>query len=153
MAEVLAQATGSGIDAPNAAPADHAWTAAACQSGIWFSPAGPTLGTLADLAQQVRPLVQASVPGTVGTAPFGSNVRAIVVNVDPDRAPISRPTTWLEHWRRERDHPAGNLYVKDQMPLVPSSTLITHQEIGSIPVKQASTSISVTSPRSPTAPT
>src|SRR5580658_8172391 len=45
-----------------------------------------SLGALADLAQQrVRPLIQSNVPGTVGTAPFGSNVRAIVVNVDPDR--------------------------------------------------------------------
>ncbi len=32
-----------------------------------------SLGTLADLAQQrIRPLVQSNVPGTVGTAPFGS---------------------------------------------------------------------------------
>jgi multidrug efflux pump subunit AcrB len=47
---------------------------------------GESLGVLADLAQQrIRPLLQANVPGTVGTAPFGSNVRAIVVNVDPDR--------------------------------------------------------------------
>src|SRR3984957_16573186 len=47
---------------------------------------GVPLGELADLAQQrIRPLLQANVPGTVGTAPFGSNVRAIVVNVDPDR--------------------------------------------------------------------
>src|SRR5580704_15079262 len=46
---------------------------------------GQSLGTLADLAQQrIRPLVQNKVPGTVGTAPFGSNVRAIVVNVSPD---------------------------------------------------------------------
>ena len=46
---------------------------------------GKSLGTLADLAQQrIRPLLQSNVPGTVGTAPFGSNVRSIVVNVDPD---------------------------------------------------------------------
>ena len=45
-----------------------------------------SLGTIADLAQQrIRPLLQANVPGTVGTAPFGSNVRSIVINVDPDR--------------------------------------------------------------------
>ena len=31
------------------------------------------------------PLLQAKVPGTVGTAPFGSNVRSIVINVDPER--------------------------------------------------------------------
>src|SRR5271168_465161 len=47
---------------------------------------GKSLGTLADLAQQrIRPLLQTNVPGTVGTAPFGSNVRSIVINVNPDR--------------------------------------------------------------------
>src|SRR5271166_5330467 len=47
---------------------------------------GKSLGTLADLAQQrIRPLIQSRVPGTVGTAPFGSNVRSIVINVDPDK--------------------------------------------------------------------
>src|SRR5271166_6761354 len=47
---------------------------------------GQSLGTLADLAQQsIRPLIQSRVPGTVGTAPFGSNVRSIVINVDPDK--------------------------------------------------------------------
>lgn len=99
-----------------------------------------TLGTLADLAQQrIRPLVQAYVPGTVGTAPFGSNVRAIVINVDPDR---------LRSYNMTPDDvvqalmsgnvitPAGNLYVRDQMPLVPTNSMIVNiQEIGTIPVK------------------
>src|SRR5581483_909656 len=45
-----------------------------------------SLGTLADLAQQrVLPLMQETIPGTVGTSPFGSNVRAIVISVDPDK--------------------------------------------------------------------
>ena len=101
---------------------------------------GQSLGTLADLAQQrIRPLVQANVPGTVGTAPFGSNVRAIVVNVDPDR---------LRSYNLTPDDvvkaltagnvivPAGNLYIKDQMPLVPMNTMIVNpQEIGKIPVQ------------------
>jgi multidrug efflux pump subunit AcrB len=101
---------------------------------------GQSLGTLADLAQQrVRPLLQANVPGTVGTAPFGSNVRAIVVNVDPDR---------LRSYNLSPDDvvqalvtgnvvvPAGNLYVKDEMPLVPTNAMIVHpQEIGDIPLR------------------
>src|SRR5262245_61373161 len=99
-----------------------------------------SLGTLADLAQQrIRPLVQAYVPGTVGTAPFGSNVRAIVINVDPDR---------LRSYNMTPDDvvaalmsgnvitPAGNLYIRDQMPLVPTNSMIVNiQEIGKIPVK------------------
>src|SRR5580700_7931595 len=89
---------------------------------------GQSLGTLADLAQQrIRPLIQESVPGTVGTAPFGSNVRSIVVNVDPDR---------LRAYNLTPDDvvkalttgnvivPAGNLYVKDQMPLVPMNAMV-----------------------------
>jgi multidrug efflux pump subunit AcrB len=98
-----------------------------------------TLGTLADLAQQrVRPLLQAYVPGTVGTAPFGANVRSIVVNVDPDR---------LRSYNLTPDDivqalmtgnvitPAGNLYIRDEMPLVPINAMIVDvQEFGKIPV-------------------
>jgi multidrug efflux pump subunit AcrB len=101
---------------------------------------GQSLGALADFAQQrIRPLVQANVPGTVGTAPFGSNVRSIVVNVDPDR---------LRSYNLTPDDmvqalttgnvivPSGNLYIRDQMPLVPMNTMIVDpQEIGKIPVK------------------
>ncbi len=104
---------------------------------------GKSLGTLADLAQQrIRPLLQANVPGTVGTAPFGSNVRSIVINVDPDR---------LRSYNLTPDDvvkalaagnaiiPAGNLYVKDQMPLVPTNAMIADiHEFGSIPVKPGS---------------
>src|SRR6185312_13128135 len=84
---------------------------------------GVSLGELADLAQQrIRPMLQSNVPGTVGTAPFGSNVRTIVVNVDPDK---------LRAWNLTPDDvvkslttgnvivPAGNLYLKGEMPLVP----------------------------------
>jgi multidrug efflux pump subunit AcrB len=101
---------------------------------------GQSLGSLADVAQQrIRPLIQSNVPGTVGTAPFGSNVRAIVVNVDPDR---------LRSYNLSPDDvvkaltagnvivPAGNLHVKDQMPLVPMNTMIVDpQEIGKIAVQ------------------
>ena len=79
------------------------------------------------------------MPGTVGTAPFGSNVRAIVVNVDPDR---------LRSYNLTPDDvvkaltagnvivPAGNLYIKDQMPLVPINAMIVDiQDIGKIPVQ------------------
>jgi multidrug efflux pump subunit AcrB len=101
---------------------------------------GESLGMLADLAQQrVRPLLQADVPGTVGTAPFGSNVRSILINVDPDR---------LRSYRFTPDDvvqglvagnvivPAGNLYVKDAMPLVPTNAMVRDiQEMRKIPVQ------------------
>jgi multidrug efflux pump subunit AcrB len=93
---------------------------------------GHSLGELADLAQQrVRPLIQSEVPGTVGTAPFGSNVRSVVINVNPDR---------LRAYNLTPDDvvkamvagnaivPAGNLYVKDEMPLVPNNAMVPDVE-------------------------
>ena len=45
-----------------------------------------SLGEIGDLAQnRIRALVQTHVPGTVATSPFGSNIRSIVVSVDPDK--------------------------------------------------------------------
>lgn len=99
-----------------------------------------TLGALADLAQQrIRPLLQANVPGTVATSPFGSNIRSIVVNVDPDR---------LRSYNFTPDDvvqalmtgnvivPAGNLYIKNEMPLVPVNAMVTDiQEIARVPVR------------------
>ena len=99
-----------------------------------------SLGALADLAQQrIRPMLQANVPGTVGTAPFGSNVRSIVINVNPDR---------LRDYNLTPDDvvkalatgnvivPAGNLYVKNEMPLVPTNAMVENiQEIAKIAVQ------------------
>ncbi len=99
-----------------------------------------SLGMIADLAQQrLRPLLQAKVPGTVGTAPFGSNVRSIVIRIDPER---------LRAYNLTPDEvvnalaagnvitPAGNLYIKDQMPLAPVDAMIRDvQDFGSIPLR------------------
>ncbi|MBM4072257.1 MAG: efflux RND transporter permease subunit [Planctomycetes bacterium] len=99
-----------------------------------------SLGALADYAQQrVRPLVQEYIPGTVGTAPFGSNVRAIVVNVDPDRLRSYQLTTDDVVQALMTGNvitPAGNLYIRDQMPLVPTNSMVVNiQEIRKIPLK------------------
>ncbi len=100
-----------------------------------------SLGTLADLAQQrIRPLLQTKVPGTVGTSPFGSNVRSIVLKVDPQRlrsynlTPDDIVTALMQG---NVVTPAGNLYVKDQMPLVPTNAMITKiEDFGKIPIRQ-----------------
>ena len=43
-----------------------------------------TLGEIGDLAQnRIRALVQAYVPGTVATSPFGTGIRSIVISLDP----------------------------------------------------------------------
>ncbi len=55
------------------------------------------LGELTDLAMyKIRPLLGERVPGTVSFSPFGSNTRAIVITVDPERlrATTSRRRTW-----------------------------------------------------------
>jgi multidrug efflux pump subunit AcrB len=101
---------------------------------------GVSLGTLADLAQQrIRPLLQVTVPGTVGTAPFGSNIRSIVVNVDPDklRSYNLTPEDALKAVMSGNVIlPAGNLYVKGEMPLVPNNATIADvARFGDIPVK------------------
>ncbi len=99
-----------------------------------------SLGQLADFAEyNIRPLIQKQVPGTVGTAPFGANVRSIVITVDPDR---------LRSYNLTPDDvakalmegnvviPSGNLYLKDQMPIVPSNAMVDDiQKIGQIPLR------------------
>jgi multidrug efflux pump subunit AcrB len=99
-----------------------------------------SLGEIADLAQnRIRAVVQARVPGTVATSPFGSNVRSIVVRVDPDKLRAYNVTP--EDVVRAIDDgnavsPSGNLYVVDQMPLVPNNAMVrTPQEFGAIPLK------------------
>ncbi len=98
-------------------------------------------GRLADMAQQrIRPLLQSLVPGTVGTAPFGSNVRSIVITVDPDRLRDCNLTPEEVTQALMKGNvviPSGNLYVKDQMPLVPTNSLVDSiQKLGSIPLRK-----------------
>ncbi len=105
-----------------------------------------SLGRLADLAQQrIRPLVQKDVPGTVGTAPFGSNIRSVIVTVDPDRLRSYNLTPWDVTAALMKGNvviPAGNLYVKDQMPMVPTNAMVIGRkgemprEIGTIPLRK-----------------
>jgi multidrug efflux pump subunit AcrB len=101
---------------------------------------GESLGKLADLAQQrIRPLIQSNVPGTVGTAPFGSNVRAIVINVDPDRLRTYNLTPEDVVQALMGGNvivPAGNLYIQDEMPLVPMNAMVVDPHaIETIPLR------------------
>ncbi|HEX4143505.1 MAG TPA: efflux RND transporter permease subunit, partial [Pirellulales bacterium] len=100
-----------------------------------------SLGALADYAQQiVRPLLQTKVPGTVGTSPFGSNVRSIVLKIDPERVRsynLTPDDIVAALMQGNVVTPAGNLYIKDQMPLVPMNTMISQiAEFGKIPLRQ-----------------
>jgi multidrug efflux pump subunit AcrB len=98
------------------------------------------LGELADLGlYRIRPLLLARVPGTIAFSPFGSNTRAIVVTVDPDR--LRAHNFSPEDIVAALDAgnvvvPAGNLYTRAEMPLVPTNAMVADpREIGNIPVK------------------
>ncbi|HEY7326526.1 MAG TPA: efflux RND transporter permease subunit [Gemmataceae bacterium] len=99
-----------------------------------------SLGVLADFAQyRIRPLIQSEVPGTVGTAPFGSNIRSIVVTVDPDRLRsynLSPEDVAKALMQGNVVVPAGNLYLKEQMPIVPINAMVDDiKKIGQIPLR------------------
>ncbi len=101
------------------------------------------LGELADLGLfRIRPLLVSRVPGTVSFSPYGSNTRAIVVTVDPDRLRAHNFTPEDVVTALEQGNvvvPAGNLYAQAQMPLVPTNAMVANpQEMGKIPVKLGS---------------
>src|SRR5262245_31873046 len=99
-----------------------------------------SLGMMGDLAQNIiRPLVQKNVPGTVAISPFGPNMRSIVINIDPQKLIDYNLTP-----QRVIDAlatgntiiPAGNIYVKDSMPVVANNaTVVDIQRLGDIPLK------------------
>ena len=99
-----------------------------------------SLGAMGDLAQNIiRPLVQKNVPGTVAISPFGPNMRSIVINVDPHKLleynlkPAAR-----RRCPDEGEHviPAGNIYVKDSMPMVANNaTVVDIQQLGQHPAQ------------------
>lgn len=98
------------------------------------------LGLVADIAQNViRPLVQSNVPGTVAVSPFGPNQRSILLNVDPLRLQsynLTPQDVVNALMAGNTIVPAGNLYVKDQMPLVPNNALaVDIQDMGKIPLR------------------
>jgi multidrug efflux pump subunit AcrB len=98
------------------------------------------LGMVADYAQNIiRPLVQQNVPGTVAVSPFGPNARSILVNVDPTKLQSYNltPQDVVDSLMTGNVIiPAGNLYIRDQMPMVPSNALVDDiQDIGKIPLR------------------
>src|SRR4051794_29770999 len=99
-----------------------------------------SLGLMGDLAQNViRPLVQKYVPGTVAISPFGPNMRSIVINVDPQKLLDYNlnPQQIIDALAKGNTIiPAGNIYVKDSMPVVANNaTVVDIQRLGDIPLK------------------
>jgi multidrug efflux pump subunit AcrB len=99
-----------------------------------------SLGMLGDLAQNViRPLVQKYVPGTVAISPFGPNMRSIVIEVDPQKLLDYNLTPQQVVDALAKGNtiiPAGNIYVKDSMPVVANNaTVVDIRHMGDIPLK------------------
>jgi multidrug efflux pump subunit AcrB len=99
-----------------------------------------SLGALGDLAQNIiRPLVQKFVPGTVAISPFGPNMRSIIINIDPNKLQDFNldPQEVVDAVATgNRIIPAGNIYVKDSMPVVSNNaTVVDVQRLGDIPLK------------------
>jgi multidrug efflux pump subunit AcrB len=99
-----------------------------------------SLGEIGDLAQnRIRALVQANVPGTVATSPFGTAIRSIAVSADPDKLRSYNLTPQdVVNAINEGNaiSPSGNLYVQDAMPLVPNNAMIrAPKDFGSIPLR------------------
>ncbi len=102
------------------------------------------LGMVGDFAQNfIRPLVQKYVPGTIGTPPFGPNVRSILVNVNPDKLRtynLSPQDVVQAIMTGNVVIPAGNIYIQDRMPMVPTNAMVRDiREIGSIPLRMGQT--------------
>jgi multidrug efflux pump subunit AcrB len=99
-----------------------------------------SLGLMGDLAQNIiRPLVQKYVPGTVAISPFGPNMRSIIINVDPQKLLDYNltPQAVIDALAKGNTIiPAGNIYVKDSMPVVANNATVDDiRRMGDIPVK------------------
>jgi multidrug efflux pump subunit AcrB len=97
------------------------------------------LGELTDLAMvRIRPLLGERVPGTVSFSPFGSNTRAIVITVDPDRLRsynLSPDDVVTALGSGNIVSPSGNLYTQGRMPMVPTNAMVDNpQDLGLIPI-------------------
>ena len=97
------------------------------------------LGELTDLAMyHIRPLLGERVPGTVSFSPFGSNTRAIVITVDPDRLRshnLSPDDVVKALSTGNLVSPSGNIYTPGQMPMVPTDAMVGDpQDLGLIPI-------------------
>ncbi len=98
------------------------------------------LGKVADYAQNiVRPAVSSNVPGTVAVSPFGPNIRTILIKCDPRKLRdynVTPQDVTNAMMTGNIVVPAGNVYVRDSMPMVPNNATVSEiQDLGKIPLK------------------
>ena len=104
-----------------------------------FSSQGRSVGQLQHLAlYRVRPMFS-GLAGISSPPPFGGNIRAIVINIDPDRLRsynLSPQDVVTALDRGNSISSSGNVTIKDQMMVVPSNTMVVNpQELRNIPLK------------------
>lgn len=105
-----------------------------------------SLGEMGDAVQvRIRPLVQKYVRGTIATAPFGTNVRSIVVTADPDRLRsynLTPDDIVQAIGQGNTVTPSGNIYTADRMPLVPTNAMIVNpKDFGAIPLRSGTQAV------------
>jgi multidrug efflux pump subunit AcrB len=98
-----------------------------------------SVGELQDMAlYRVRPMFS-GLAGVSSPPPFGGNIRAIVVNVDPDRLRsynLSPQDVVDAIDRGNFISPSGNVTIKDQMTVVPVNSMVNNpQELRNVPLK------------------
>ena len=67
----------------------------------------------------------------MATSPFGTNVRAIVISVDPDRLrsyDLTPDDVVSAIHEGNFISPSGNVYIQDEMPLVPNNAMISNPQ-------------------------
>jgi multidrug efflux pump subunit AcrB len=104
-----------------------------------FESASRSVGELQDMAlYRVRPMF-AGLAGISSPPPFGGNIRAIIVNVDPDRLRsynLSPQDVVDAIDRGNFISPSGNVTIKDQMTVVPVNSMVANpQELRNVPLK------------------
>ena len=148
MAQVVAIAgPGDVVDAQgDIAADDHAgWTRRASRSDTprERKARSPRWGRWTTLPQSIiRPLGAKTSRARWRSSPFGPNMRSIVVlNVDPKQAPQGlqpecRSKVIDALATGNTVIPAGNVYIKDSMPLVANNaTVVDIQKLGDIPLR------------------
>src|SRR5262245_5174718 len=98
-----------------------------------------SIGEIQDQALfKVRPMFS-TLQGVSAPPPFGGSARAIVVNVDPDRLRsynLSPDDVVNALTDGNTISPSGNVRIGDQMPIVPSNSLVVKpQELGNIALR------------------
>jgi multidrug efflux pump subunit AcrB len=98
-----------------------------------------SVGELQDMALYRIRSMFSTLPGISSPPPFGGNIRAIVVNVDPDRLRsynLSPQDVVDAIDRGNFISPSGNVTIKDQMAIVPTNSMVLDpQELRNIPLK------------------